>query len=73
MQGDQIGRIFAFWAIVYFDSFLKIFSKQKWFAIFMHSKMYALVLAKNGFSSQKFGPSIFKNLLVCIPGFYIWD
>jgi hypothetical protein len=32
-QGDQIGRIFAFWAVVYFGQFFLIGKKRKLFGL----------------------------------------
>jgi hypothetical protein len=46
-QGDQIGRIFAYWAIVYFEQFIKLHRRSPdiWTAYF-HEKSYVLILPK---------------------------
>jgi hypothetical protein len=48
-QGDQIGRIFAFWAIVFSGQFFenKRSSPKLWATIF-RSKNYVLILPNNG-------------------------
>jgi hypothetical protein len=47
-QGDQIGRIFAYWTIVFFDQFIENYtsSANSW-AAFFHSTSYVLILSKN--------------------------
>jgi hypothetical protein len=46
-QGDQIGRIFAKWAIVYFGYIFKNFSSNPDFrAASFHCKIYLLILTK---------------------------
>jgi hypothetical protein len=39
-QGDQIGRIFAFWVIVYFGHFKKYTISPNFWATIFHSKKY---------------------------------
>jgi hypothetical protein len=48
-QGDLIGRIFDYWAIVYFGKLFVIYrvNKKNW-ATFFSDKNFALVLTKNG-------------------------
>jgi hypothetical protein len=47
IQGDQIGRIFAYWAIVYFGRVLKITEvAQNLGATCFHGTSYALILTK---------------------------
>jgi hypothetical protein len=43
-QGDQIGRIFALWAIVFFGQFFENFisSPNFWVTVF-HGKSYVLI------------------------------
>jgi hypothetical protein len=47
-QGDQIGRIFAYWAVVFLGLFFEnyISSPKIWATIFS-GKNYALILANN--------------------------
>jgi hypothetical protein len=49
-QGDQIGRIFAFWVIVYFGQFLENNkrSPNDW-TTFSHGKRYSSIVTKDGF------------------------
>jgi hypothetical protein len=49
LQGDQIGRIFAQWAIVYFGQWFEIYiiSANFW-ATFLCDTSYVLILTKNG-------------------------
>jgi hypothetical protein len=49
-QGDQIGRIFAYWAIVFFGQFIENYriSANSW-ATFFHSISYALIFTKKWF------------------------
>jgi hypothetical protein len=46
-QGDQIGRIFAYWAIVFFGQFFENYRRgtNSW-ATFFHGKSNALILTK---------------------------
>jgi hypothetical protein len=46
-QGDQIGRIFAYWAIVYFGQFSENYrSSPQLRGYFFHDQCYALILTK---------------------------
>jgi hypothetical protein len=49
-QGDQIGRIFASWAIICFRAVFKIIVVAQIFGFFFHDKA-ALILAKIGFAT----------------------
>jgi hypothetical protein len=51
-QGDQIGRIFAFWVIVYFGQFLENNkrSPNDWIT-FSHGKRYLSIVTKDGFGN----------------------
>jgi hypothetical protein len=51
-QGDQIGRIFAYWAIVYFGKFDEIYrNSPNFWANFFHDTSYVLNLTKNGWAT----------------------
>jgi hypothetical protein len=62
-QGDQIGCLFACWAIVYFGrlftlgSSLKITDVGHFWATFFHGKMFALNLTKMAWAT--FGAIVF--------------
>jgi hypothetical protein len=43
VQGDQIGRFFAHWAIVYLEQFFKYRSSPN-----LWDNLYALILTRNG-------------------------
>jgi hypothetical protein len=47
-QGDQIGQIFAYWAIVYFGQFFEndIISPNFWATLF-NGKSYVVIFTKN--------------------------
>jgi hypothetical protein len=48
-QGDQIGRIFAYWVIVFFRQLLKITEVVKIFGfISFQGKSYVLIMTKKG-------------------------
>jgi hypothetical protein len=48
-QGDQIGRIFANWAAVYFGLLLENYkSGANYWDTFFHDAIYVLILTKNG-------------------------
>jgi hypothetical protein len=49
-QGDQIGRIFAHWAIVFFGKFKNYKVGQIFWATFYHSKCFVLILTKMGWA-----------------------
>jgi hypothetical protein len=56
LQGDQIGRIFALWAIVCFGQFLKNNSNSPQFwATFFQSIDYVVILTKNGLGCTLLG------------------
>jgi hypothetical protein len=46
-QGDQIGRVFAYWVIVYFGKFENYKSSPNFGATFSYGKLFALILTKN--------------------------
>jgi hypothetical protein len=51
-QGDQIGRIFADWAIVYFVYFFeKYISSQNLCATFFHFQSYVLIVTKKDWAT----------------------
>jgi hypothetical protein len=47
-QGDQIGRIFAHWAIVFFKQFLKMIEVAQNFGLHFHIKGFTSILIKSG-------------------------
>jgi hypothetical protein len=48
-QGDKIWRIFAYWAILFFEQFFDYYkSSQKNLYEFYYGKSYESLLAKNG-------------------------
>jgi hypothetical protein len=48
-QGDQIGPIFAYWAIAVFGQFLKITDVAQILGLIFSTKLtYVLILTKNG-------------------------
>jgi hypothetical protein len=50
-QSDQIGRIFVFWAIVYFGQFFSNYRSQNFLATFSKvCKRYALIFQKMGWA-----------------------
>jgi hypothetical protein len=51
-QGEQIGQIFAFWAIIYFVQFLYCGSGQDlWTNLFHVKVVYMYILTKIGFGN----------------------
>jgi hypothetical protein len=46
-QGDQIGRIFTFWPIVYIGQVFLLQEQPQFWASFPHKICHALILAKN--------------------------
>jgi hypothetical protein len=48
--GDQIGRIFTYWAIVYFGQFFRDEAEMFWL-LFFHGKSCVLKLTPNGLGS----------------------
>jgi hypothetical protein len=50
-QGDQIVRIFAYWAFVLFGSFLTITEVAKSLWAFFHEKNYVLIFTRNVFDT----------------------
>jgi hypothetical protein len=51
-QGDQIGRIFAHWAIVFFGQLLKITEVAQIFdALLFKGERYKLILRKTGWAT----------------------
>jgi hypothetical protein len=50
IQGDHIGRIFAYWAIVYFGQFVVNYkSRRNFVAAFYHRKSYLKSVTKKRF------------------------
>jgi hypothetical protein len=62
VQGDQIGRFFGYWAIVYIGkSFENHTFSPKFRATVFHGKIYVLILTKTGwaiFSQTHLGPML---------------
>jgi hypothetical protein len=51
-QGDQIGRIFVDWAIVYFGQFFEIYrTTPKFWATFFSDTSYLIICTENGFAN----------------------
>jgi hypothetical protein len=44
-QGDQIGRIFAFWVIVFFGQLFENFQSSANFRAFFHGSIYVIIWA----------------------------
>jgi hypothetical protein len=42
-QGDQIGRIFAHWVIIYFGQFIENYSNIPHYGYFFHGEGYVLI------------------------------
>jgi hypothetical protein len=55
MQGDQIGRFFAAWVIVFFGQFFVNYRlSPNFWGYFFHGKNCALILTKNGLGFGRF-------------------
>jgi hypothetical protein len=64
-QGDQIGRIFAYWAIFKFGLWFKNYRISKTFsAIFFHGTSCVLIVTKNGWAT--FWPTFSQTQLVTL-------
>jgi hypothetical protein len=48
LQGDRIGQILAYWAVVYFGQFFKQQKQHKFLGYFFHGKLHVLNLTKYG-------------------------
>jgi hypothetical protein len=70
IRGDRIGRIIAYWAIVFFEQFFENYeSSLNIWAIFPHSLGFKLILAKHGFGLILGDFS--QTYLVTLPRFYL--
>jgi hypothetical protein len=65
MQGDQIGRIFGFWAIVFFGRF---FEKYILSPTFFPRKKLRIDFRKNGLGYIHFGEFLSETPLATLPG-----
>jgi hypothetical protein len=68
LQGDQIGRIFTQWAIVYFGQWFENYrSSPNFLATFSRSTSYVLIFAKN--DGAIFLATFSQTHLVTVPDF----
>jgi hypothetical protein len=68
-QGDQIGRIFAYWSIVFVEQcYEKFSSSPDFWATFFQGKSYVLILAKKGLG---FVLGDFFHKLIWSPWLYV--
>jgi hypothetical protein len=65
-QSDQIGRIFAFWVIVYFRRFFKLQISRNFWVTFFNSKNYAITLSQHGLA-KILGRFFAQTYLVTLP------
>jgi hypothetical protein len=64
IQGDQMGRFSASWAIIYFELFNEKYSSSpNLLAAYFRGKLYVLILTKTGWATLW---AIF-NKLICSP------
>jgi hypothetical protein len=64
-QGDQIGRFFAYWAIVYFGRFIDTDRSGPSFCAFPHGSGHVLFLTKHGWAT--FWANSSQTHLVTLP------